>query len=234
MPSLSRTGPDPAGQAPEGHGPDGATPRRATALLDHILSQAAQEVGQGGGAPTISLGDLFDRMEERSYGVLLLLLALPCCLPFVYVLPQIVALPMMLLALQMAMGRPTPWLPDSVRARRFSVASLQTVVDRSRRFLGMFEAIAHPRLAFLTGHLGSRVTGALLAIPCLSILVPLPLTNTAPGVGVAVASFAIIERDGLLLLLGLAIGLLWVGLLVLGGQAAVGYMIEIVRGLMGG
>ena len=98
----------------------------------------------------------------------------------------------------------------------------------------MFEAIAHPRLAFLTGHLGSRVTGALLAIPCLSILVPLPLTNTAPGVGVAVASFAIIERDGLLLLLGLAIGLLWVGLLVLGGQAAVGYMIEIVRGLMGG
>ena len=60
-----------------------------------------------------------------------------------------------------------------------------------------------------------------MLIPAASILVPLPSTNTAPGVGVALAALGLIERDGVLVILGLAIGFAWVTLLLfLGLEAA--------------
>ena len=171
--------------------------------------------------PRATLGAVMGQLDQRAYGFLLLLLALPCCLPFVYGLPQIVALPMMAIAGQMAMGRATPWLPKKLEERSFSVVSFKNVLERASKYIGWFERFAHPRLSFVTRAPGSRVLGALLLIPCASILLPLPSTNTLPGIGVTIASVGLIERDGLLTLFGLMIGLLWVALLVFLGAEAV-------------
>ena len=200
-------------------------PRGAIAKIEFVLHAAeSDDDGQ------ISLGELSDGMEERAFGLLVLILALPCCLPFVYLLPQIVALPMAVLAWQMAQGRRAPWLPAFLRERRMPVAGLLDVVRRTKRYAGWLERLAHPRLAGLTGHSGMRVIGALMIVPCLSILVPLPLTNTVPGIGVAIAAAGVIERDGLFVVLGLLIGLAWVLLLAIGGPALLYFLIDWVRG----
>ena len=172
-------------------------------------------------AATARLGDVLDRMDERAFGLLLLLLALPCCLPFVYLLPQLVALPMLALAAQLAMGRHHPWLPRKLHDRSFPISTFHGVVDRSAKYVGWFERLAKPRLLALTDGVGARIVGALLLAPTASILVPLPSTNTVPGIGVAIASLGLIERDGVLVLIGLFIGLLWITLLLfLGLEAA--------------
>lgn len=196
--------------------------RGAAGVLHDILDDLtlrdgpAQENGR-----TARLGDIIDRLDERAFGLLLLLLALPCCLPFVYVLPQIVALPMLALCGQLAAGRTHPWLPGKLSRRDFSVNAFKNVVARSERYLGWIERFAKPRWGAVTGHLGARIVGGLLLIPTASILVPLPSTNTIPGIGVAIASLGLIERDGVLVVLGLLIGFAWVVLLgVLGLEAA--------------
>jgi len=166
------------------------------------------------------LGDLIDRLDERAFGLMLLLLALPCCLPFIYLLPQIVALPMLALAGQMAAGRAHPWLPKNLRDRSFSIDAFHAVLTRSEKYVGWVERLARPRLHFVTGHIGARFVGALLIIPTASILVPLPSTNTIPGIGVAIASLGLIERDGVLVIIGLAIGFCWVALLAFLGLEA--------------
>ncbi|MEO1381031.1 MAG: exopolysaccharide biosynthesis protein, partial [Pseudomonadota bacterium] len=132
---------------------------------------------------TISLGQLSDAMEERAFGLMLLILAIPCCLPFVYLLPQIVAVPMAIMVGQMAMGRKSPWLPDAMRSRRLPVEAFRSVLSRVRKWGGWLERLTHRRLAGLTSAFAARVVGALLFVPCLSILTPLPLTNTVPGIG---------------------------------------------------
>lgn len=201
---------------------DAATPRGALAKIEHILRS------QNGGdtSAEITLGDLSDAMEERAFGLLLLILALPCCLPFVYLLPQLVALPMVVLAWQMAMGRRAPWLPETLRKRRLPIEGLLEVVDRTRRYGGGFvERLAHPRLVGLTGDRGTRLIGALLVVPCLSILVPLPLTNTVPGFGVSLVAVGLIERDGLFVIAGLLAGLAWVLLLAIGGPALIYFLV---------
>lgn len=174
----------------------------------------------------ITLGELTDGMQERAFGFILLLLALPCGLPFVYILPQIVALPMIVLVFQMASGRSTPWLPENLRARELPIRRFLNVVDQARKYGGWLERLSHARLRWITSDFGTRVIGALLLIPCLSILVPLPLTNTTPGVAIAITSVGLIERDGIFVWLGIVIGLLWVSLLVIGGPALLYFLID--------
>lgn len=201
-------------------GSETAAPRGALAKIEHLL-RAEQAKGE-----QITLGALSDAMEERAFGLLLLVLALPCCLPFVYVLPQLVALPMVILAWQMASGRNAPWLPETLRKRSMSIQSLLDVVERASRYGGWLEKLAHPRILPLTSERGVRITGALLVVPCLSVLVPLPLTNTVPGFGVALAAIGLIERDGLFVIAGVVGGLLWVALLAIGGPTLIYFLVD--------
>lgn len=208
------------------------TMRGATRMLNDILADLSAKARAGGAdqetmeEPRARLGDIIDRLDERAFGFLLLLLALPCCLPFVYILPQIVALPMLALTGQLAAGRHHPWLPKKLHDRPFSVPAFQKVIARSEKYVRWVERFAKPRLRPVTSHLGARFVGALLLIPTASILVPLPSTNTVPGIGVAIASLGLIERDGFLVGLGLFIGLAWVVLLLLLGFEAANFIKE--------
>jgi len=199
-------------------------PRGAFAKIESVINAAAAR------SDTITLGELSDQMEERAFGLLLLVLSLPCCLPFVYLLPQIVALPMSVLSTQMASGRAAPWLPETLRKRTMRVDSISDVIARSKKYGGWLETLAHPRLVFMTGPRATRIVGGLLTIPCLSVLVPLPLTNTVPGFGVALTSVGLIERDGLFVGAGLIVGLAWVALLVIGGPALIYWLVSVVSG----
>ena len=165
--------------------------------------------------PDAALGDIVDRLDERAFGLLLLLLALPCVPPFVYVLPQIVALPMLALAGQMAAGRQSPWFPEAIRSRRFQLREFSKVLDFSEKYVRWFEKIARPRLPAVTGRSGARIAGALMIIPAVSVLAPFPGTNTVPGIGIAISALGLIQRDGLLVILGLIVGLGWVAAFLL-------------------
>ncbi len=170
---------------------------------------------------TANLGDLLDRLDERAFGFLLLLFALPCCIPLLWGIPQIVALPMLALAGQMAAGGRHPWLPKKLHERSFKVSAFQSVLVRAEKYVGWIERFANPRLGAVTGRFGVRLVGALMLIPIASILTPIPSTNTVPGIGVAIAALGLIERDGVLVILGLLVGFVWVFLLLfLGVEAA--------------
>lgn len=196
--------------------------RGATGLLLDILGDLT---ARGGGAAhagraDASLGDFVERLDERAFGLALLLFALPSSVPFVYVLPQVLSLPMLALAGQMAAGRESPWLPRKMWERRFELAPIKAVIERCEPYTRWFEKIARPRLTAVTGRMGSRIIGALLLIPAFSILVPLPATNAVPAMGISVASLGLIERDGVLVILGLMVGIGWVVLLLVFGLSA--------------
>jgi hypothetical protein len=215
-----------------------AQPRgRVTALLAATLDQLEEKTREGvttppapDAKPTSTLGQLIDALDERAFGLLLLLLAIPCCIPFLYGVPQVVALPMLALTAQLALGREAPWLPATLRRREFEIAPMRKAVDRASRYLGWAERLSARRLTALTHGRPVQVVGALMLIPTASILVPLPSTNTAPGIGVAIAAVGLLERDGLLVILGLVFGLLWVGMLVFFGAEAIGF----IKGLIAG
>ncbi len=162
----------------------------------------------------LSLHAILSRLDDRAFGAALFLLALPCAIPFLYGVPQVVAVPMLALTLQMLAGRDEPWLPEKFGQRKIGKAGLTRMATFGRKWFGWLEKVAHPRLQFLTGKGAERIVALFLTIICSSILLPLPLTNSIPGIGAAIAAFGLMSRDGLLVIVGLIIGVAWVALLV--------------------
>ncbi|TNE57881.1 MAG: exopolysaccharide biosynthesis protein [Alphaproteobacteria bacterium] len=163
---------------------------------------------------TLTIGSLVDQLSGRGFGVVQLVLALPVCIPFLYGIPQAVAVPMIFVALQIATGRQTLWLPEKARSKSITKESLANLAERAAKYVGWFERIARPSLIWATHGTAERIAGAFMTIFCASILVPLPATNTVPGIGVAIMSIGFLERDGRLVLIGGLLGTLWVALLL--------------------
>ncbi len=178
------------------------------AALEVIAEQAPDD--------GLTLAAFSEALGERVFGVLLFALAIPVCMPFLYGVPQVVALPMMAIAAQMAAGRESPWMPRRFSARVISKAGLERMARGARKWFGWVEALARPRLTVLSGPTAERLVGAIFVMFCASILVPLPATNTTPGIAIALASMGLITRDGLLVLAGLVLGAAWIALLIVG------------------
>lgn len=193
------------------------------------LEAMADEAPQDG----FTLHYIFDRLDERAFGAALFLLALPCAIPFLYLVPQIVSLPMMALTLQMLAGRHEPWLPERFATRKIDKVGLTRMSRFGRKWFGWLERISKPSLTWLTGRKSERVIALFLTVFCASILVPLPSTNTVPGIGVAIVSFGLMSRDGRLVLLGLLIGSLWVSLLVTAAAFGFDAASDLIRTLLG-
>ncbi|KCZ86908.1 ExoD family protein [Hyphomonas hirschiana VP5] len=203
-----------------------ATPERTLLQTIELLAEAAPEEG-------FSLREIFDRLDESAFGAGLFLLALPCCIPFLYGVPQVVALPMLALAFQMVIGREEPWLPAKLAARKIDRKGLTQMAQGGRKWFGWIEAIIRPRLSFITGRNSERVIGLFLFIFSASILVPLPMTNTVPGMAVAITAFGLMQKDGLAVMGGIVLGTFWVGALITGAFLGLNIITQISTALLG-
>jgi len=194
--------------APDSPDQEAASETGLIAALEVIAADAPME--------GLTLAAFSEALGERVFGVLLFALAIPVCMPFLYGVPQVVALPMMAIAAQMAAGRDSPWMPQRFSERVISKAGLERMAKGARKWFGWVEALARPRLTVLSGPTAERLVGGIFVLFCTSILVPLPATNTTPGIAIALASMGLITRDGVLVLAGLVLGVAWIGLLIVG------------------
>lgn len=197
---------------------------RDQAISDLLTALSAQAEGD-----TVTLGWILTQLHERAFGLFLLILALPCCIPFLYGIPQVVSLPLMFVSAQIALGRRVPWLPDRLATRAISTSGLGSLAHRARPWLRRIEALSHPRLGPLTRPPMDRLVGVALVVFSASILVPLPGTNTVPGFAVVVVAMGLVQRDGLLVILGTVLGTAWIATLVFAGAT----LASILKGWLG-
>ena len=195
------------------------------ALLEHIAGTAPNE-----GA---ALGDILEQLDERAFGAMLFLLAMPCAIPLLYGVPQVVALPMLFLTGQILIGRSQPWLPERFSTRRMSAENLSRAAKIARKWFGWTEWFVSPRLTFLTSRYMRPLIGVFLTAFTASILVPLPLTNSVPAMAVAVVAVGLMARDGILMTLGLIVGTIWVGSLAFFGEIMVRTGVSAIKAWIG-
>ena len=181
-----------------------------TSAIDQLIKVVEDSAASANGGQ-VSLGTLVDRFGDRGFGLLALGLGIPCLVPG---LPgaQILAVILAVLALQMMMGRQTPWLPRWLRQRTRSVGSLARVASFSGQRLRWIERLVKPRFSGLVGNLGERLAGGALVVAAVAIA--MPITNTVPSLGVVLIAVGLLEKDGAALVLGAIIAVLWT--LVLG------------------
>lgn len=193
------------------------------------ISERLAKLAQDAPEDDVSLNWILSQLHERAFGLFLLVLALPCCIPFLYGIPQIVAFPLMFISAQILIGRATPWLPQRLGDRTVAKESLSNLAARARSLLVWIEALSHPRLVALTHRPLDRLVGLALVLFSASILVPLPATNSVPGLAVVVISMGLLQRDGILVVLGTLMGTVWIATLIFAGAT----VITLLKGWMG-
>ena len=203
--------------------------RMTAAASDMAISARLARLAEDAPQAEVTLAWILGELRERAFGLFLLILALPCCIPFLYGIPQVVALPLMFISAQVALGRPTPWLPARLATREVSREGLQSLSDRAGPWLRRIEALSRPRLTALTRAPMDRVVGLALVLFSASILVPLPATNTVPGFAVVVVAMGLLQRDGILVVLGAILGTAWIASLIFAGAT----LVSLLRGWLG-
>jgi hypothetical protein len=196
---------------------------------DTPISRRLHQLADDAEGDGVTLDWILGQLHERAFGLFLLILALPCCIPFLYGIPQIVALPLMFVSAQVLLGRTSPWLPARLGARVVSKDGLKSLANRAEPWLLKIEALSRPRLGLLTRPPVDRIVGGALVLFSMSILVPLPGTNTIPGFAVVVISMGLLQRDGILVLVGSVIGTVWIATLIFAGAT----LASLVKGWLG-
>jgi len=158
----------------------------------------------------VSLADILRLAGERIFGFLLVILSLPSALPVPapgYSVPFGILI--FILAMQLIVGAKSPWLPKRMVNHPIKLETVQGFLKKGLPWLRKIEAIARPRLSYICTTLPGRVTiGCAIALMAISMMIPIPGTNTLPAMGVFVTAFGLLEDDGAISLGGLALCLM--------------------------
>ncbi|BAU64527.1 exopolysaccharide synthesis protein [Stanieria sp. NIES-3757] len=153
----------------------------------------------------VTLAELLDLAGERIFGFLLVILSFPSALPIPapgYSIPF--GILMFILALQLISGRQRPWLPAKMMKSSMKLETVQGVLQKGIPWLQKIEALSKPRLSYIcTGLTGRIIMGIAIALMSISMMIPIPGTNTLPAMGIWVTGFGLMEDDGVICLAGL-------------------------------
>ena len=170
------------------------------------LSQVLTEIAADPSRPRLTVADLMDQLSGRAIGALLLLFAAPNVLPAPPGTSSILGMPLVYLSAQMMLGR-RPWLPGFIANRSVWRADFLAMIERAGPMLERAERLLKPRLPGLTSPTSERLIGGLCFALSLILLLPIPLGNMLPALAICILALGVLEKDGLWILLGLAISL---------------------------
>lgn len=176
--------------------------------IDLIVALARE-----GEATGLTLREIRDHLDERGFGLMILILSLPCLVPALYGVPQLLGIPLLLLAGQLLIGRKEPWLPSGVLDRRIPASWLRRMADFADRRLRWTEALSRARMKPFVHGPAERAAAVFMIAAILTII--LPMTNTAPSAALALMATALIQRDGLFMLIGMGVAAGWFMFLLL-------------------
>ncbi|NEQ74004.1 MAG: exopolysaccharide biosynthesis protein [Okeania sp. SIO2C9] len=190
-------------------------------------------------ASKVTLGDIIGLAGERIFGFLFVILSLPSALPVPapgYSIPFGILL--LLLALQLIIGSTTPWLPKSWLNHSISLDKVQGILKKAIPWLQKIELISRPRLSYIcTSFIGRIIIGCAIALMAISMMIPIPGTNTLPAIGIFVTGFGLLDDDGFISLGGLVVCLMGAtlsGLILRFGYEGVKGGIELIKNSLTG
>ena len=170
-------------------------------ILDRLRDLAAKQ-------DRVSIGDVVHAMGQRSFGPFLLIPALIDISPIgsIPTLPTMLAVMILITAVQLLLGRKHLWLPGFITHRAAKAEKVKKAADKLDGLARWLDPWFHGRLPALTSPWFQRL--AAVAIICLTFTIPplelIPLATTAPMAAIAAFGLAMLVRDGLLMLIAFA------------------------------
>lgn len=180
----------------------------------------------------LSLGQALDSLKTSAFALSAVLLSLPFLQPLTLgPLSSAGGLVLASLGWQLARGRERMWLPARIYEIKPSTKLWERLLGLCRWLIGVLAKITRERLvSWVDGRTGERLCGGLIATGGILLAIPapiLPFNNTLPALCMLSAAIALLERDGLMVLVSVFwaiatvvyFGAFFYALYFLGGEA---------------
>ena len=168
------------------------------------LAQILQGLLDDKDEPRLSVGELTDTIGGKSFGLLLVILALPSAIPVPavgYSTPFGICVA--ILAVQMLIGRKSAALPKWIKKIHLPLKVVQKMGRFAIGFLKKTETIIRPRYSWIHTRAGHSLLSIAILFMAGCMIIPLPGTNTLPAMAIFVIGVGICEEDGLVALIAL-------------------------------
>jgi len=199
-------------------------PGKVTDVLERLAKECTDE--------RVSLDDILGALESRSHGMLMLVLSLPSMIP---ITPPgvgvIFGLPIAFVAVQLILRRRHVWLPGFLRRRSMTCEDFQRIIERALPYVVRIERLLKPRLTILTESVGECLIGLAVLVLAFLLALPLPLTNIPLGLAIALLSLGLIQRDGVVVLIGSILAIATGIFIAAVGWTAMAGLVALIAGL---
>ncbi len=161
-----------------------------------------------------SIRQILSRVDQKSYGLLLIIMSLPSALPVPapgYSTPF--AIVIFIIARDIVLNRSHPKLPKRVMDKEIKTKKDSKLVGAMVKFISFFEKFVKPR--FVKMYKGSwfkRILGAVVLLCAISMSIPIPLTNTIPAAGIFLMGMGMMEEDVVFSVLGIVTALVGIAI----------------------
>ncbi|OJF89759.1 exopolysaccharide biosynthesis protein [Pararhizobium antarcticum] len=190
----------------------------ASAAIARLVETARERDG-------LTIGDALTLTGGASFGFVMLMLALPAMIPIPGPFGLVFGSALAIVALQYAAGIGSVWLPPFFRNRQLSASIYVAIQRHADPVLRRIEAIVLPgRMKALTGRAMPYILGPPVFTLAVAIALPIPFGNIIPVVAICLLAIGLIERDGLMVLLGLLLTLVALSVTAALLQGAVSFL----------
>jgi hypothetical protein len=199
-------------------------------IKEYRVSDVLMEFSCRDSKERFTIGELSRAMTDRVFGIMMVFFALPNLIPLpVPGISAFLGIPLVLLSLQLALGRNTPWLPHWIEKKSLSYKDLHGILSFTMPSLVRLECLLKPRLTCLLHPSLKKILASVCFVMAIMITLPIPFGNWLPALSVFLLSLAILEHDGVFVILGLVmtcISLIWLSSVFIGLIMIVFYFIE--------
>ncbi len=179
--------------------------------MDHnkiITTQVIEDVVNKTSADRVAIRDLIDAMESIGFGLVVMFFSCGIVFPLPPPFPSIIAAPLIIFSLQMVVGYDSPKLPKRFSNLTVKRSTLAMLLQKISPFIRKAEAILRPRLSFVFSRFFEKVIGFFIFLFSSFVLLPIPLSNFIPGLGILIISFGLMGKDGLFVICGIVTGII--------------------------
>lgn len=170
-----------------------------SALINDIYNKNIED--------NIKIGTLLKSIDSGGFALLNLIFSIILMIPLPPPIAIIAGLIVMFLSFQMIIGMKEVWLPKFITEKSIKRTTLTVIVAKSTIYLYKLERFTRRRFTFVSNPITERIIGAFIFFLAGITLTPIVFANTIPGLAIILISFGMINKDGLMVIIGFIVGI---------------------------
>lgn len=174
--------------------------------MAEALTETLQAIGDESSGGEITSNEINQAMQNRGFGALLIAPGLIVILPTGAIpgVPAICALFIILVAVQAAVGRTHPWLPERIKKISFDKKRYDRSIKAAKPYTHCIDSFFHERFALFTQKTAQRVIAVMCVFLGLGIIIlgVIPFAAMLPAAAILMFGLGLSVKDGLLTLGG--------------------------------